>query len=289
MKQETLDAVAAILNHPFKGQRKTDVQLAQAAIQGHLGLKKGGPLQAVYPARHGSLTDGLREQNIPVRRTGIGLIAGLFYQLLVQQRRWRLLRSLQVDQGNTPWCVDATRCHWQLSLPVYGTLTYPLGALYELCKQIDPWPGEDGTSAEFMLTVCQNKELVESSWVWSGPQDNEAALRWLTEVGGLWFGSMWPEDAFRTRQFKLPDGTWTTDGVVEVAADAQWLYGHEVFLIGRQRNYKRMGPHIEGVQSWGQDNYGVRGRFWIPERDFFDRWMDPARGWGDLYGVVERT
>lgn len=284
---DVLRQVEEKLQHPFRGMRATDTQLARAALTGTLGWRRAS---RVLPRSvdHGSLTDGLQEKNIPVRRSGIGRAWSLLLELRQRQRRWRLLRNMQVDQGNTPWCVDATRCHWQLSLPVYGKLFHPLGTFYDLAKQIDPWPGQDGTSAEYMLTVCQQHSLVESAWWWTGPQDNDALIRWLVEVGGIWFGAMWPEDAFRTRQIKQPDGTYTTDGVVEVFPDAKWLYGHEVFLIGRQRNWKRQGPHIEGTQSWGKDNYGIEGRFFIPEQDFFDRWMHPDHGWGDAVGVVEQ-
>jgi hypothetical protein len=90
---------------------------------------------------------------------------------------------------------------------------------------------------------------------------------------------MWPEDAFRTGP----------DGIIRVADGASWLYGHEVFLIGRQRNYQRRGPHLEIQQSWGRYNYGIDGRAFIPEQTFFDRWMDAQQGWGDLIGVVEKA
>lgn len=277
MDQATLDQVADILQHPFRGLRATDPQLARAALTGTLGRRRH--LGTILASSHGSLTEGLREQGVVVHpRSVIERLRSYYRQLAIQSRRWYLRRAQQVDQGNTPWCVDATRCHWQLSLPVYGRLSHALGALYEECKKIDPWPGEDGTSAEYMLTVCQERGIVDSSWWYQGPQDADALLRWLTEVGGVWFGASWPEDAFRTRP----------DGVVEVRSDAQWLYGHETYLIGRQRNYRRMGPHIEGVQSWGRYNYGIDGRFFIPEQEFFDRWMHPDQGWGDAVGVVEK-
>ena len=280
------ERVAAKLGHPFHGRRKTDVQLARAALEGHLGWRRATKI-FVTPSDHGSLTEGLKEKRIPVSRTGVARLWTILAELRQRQRRWRLLRAMQVDQGNTPWCVDATRCHWQLSLPVYGRLTHPIGNLYAECKKIDPWPGQDGTSAEFMLTVCQQMGLVESAWWWYGQQDNDALIRWLVEVGGIWFGAMWPEDAFRTRI--TDQTTFATDGLIDVSAEAQWLYGHEVFLIGRHRNYQGMGPCLEGVQSWGQDNYGVRGRFWIREQEFFDRWMNPDLGWGDAVGVVEKS
>jgi hypothetical protein len=274
MNQEVLDQVAVILRHPFRGLRKTDPQLAQAALTGHLGLRRSRPAAEAAIREHGSLADGLRELKVPVRPKGVSRLRSL---LRILQRRWYLRRNLQVDQGQTPWCVDATRCHWQLSLPLYGRLTHLLGDLYEECKKIDPWPGEDGTSATYMLQVCERLGLVESSWWYSGPADAEATLRWLTEVGGLWFGAMWPESAFRTDDYGL------------VTAVGPWQYGHEVFLIGRTRSFRRLGPAIEGVQSWGQDNYGIRGRFWIREQDFFDHWMHPDQGWGDLVGVVEKA
>lgn len=272
MAADALRLAQEKLGHPL-GRRKTDDKLAQAAIHGHLGRRSSGLAGTVTRRVHGTgtLRQGIEEQ-APKGRVERALRS----TLLRLQRTWYLRRAEQIDQGNTPWCVDATRCHWQLSLPTHGHLTHPLGDLYTQCKQIDPWPGQDGTSAEFMLQVCQELGLVASSWWYTGPQDADAALRWLTEVGGLWFGVMLPESAFRT----------SAQGLIVTEGDP-WQYGHEMYLIGRTRNFHNMGPAIEGVQSWGVDNYGIRGRYWILERDFFDHWMNPDEGWGDLVGVVE--
>jgi hypothetical protein len=266
---------------PF-GNRATDPQLAMAVLTGHLGLRRAaaGAVETVLQRARATLRafPGLPDGH---PRRAAGGLRGLWQRL---QRVWYLRRALQVDQGTTPWCVDANRCHWQLALPTYGRLTHPLGELYAECKKIDPWPGEDGTSMWYMVQVLERLDLVTSSWWYQGPADADAALRWLSDTGGLSMGANWPEDAFRTR--RLADGT--TDGVIDVADDAEWLYGHEVFLIGREKNYRHMGPHIQGVQSWGLDNYGIRGRFWIPEADFLTRWLSPTQGAGDLCGLVER-
>jgi hypothetical protein len=272
MTTSLYEQVAAKLKHPFHGRRRTDPQLAQAALTGHLGMRReAARAQREVPiSGAGTLTDAA--WNLP-KRSGFGALLEHMY------RTWYLRRLMQVDQGQTPWCVDACRCHWQLSLPVYGKLTHPLGNLYAECKKIDPWPNEDGTSSEYMLEVCQSLGIVKSTWWYTGPQDADSALQWLTERSGLWLGAMWPESAFRT----------DADGIIHVADGDQWQYGHETYLIGRNPNYKRQGPHIQGVQSWGIENYGVRGRFWIPEKLFFDQWMNADMGWGDLVGVEEQV
>jgi hypothetical protein len=240
MTTSLYERVAEKLKHPFHGRRRTDPQLAQAALTGHLGMRReAARAQREVPiSGAGTLTDAA--WNLP-KRSGFGALLEHMY------RTWYLRRLMQVDQGQTPWCVDACRCHWQLS--------------------------------EYMLEVCQSLGIVKSTWWYTGPQDADSALQWLTERSGLWLGAMWPESAFRT----------DADGIIHVADGDQWQYGHETYLIGRNPNYKRQGPHIQGVQSWGIENYGVRGRFWIPEKLFFDQWMNADMGWGDLVGVEEQV
>lgn len=279
--QATVEAVATKLKRPphLFGHRKTDPYLADAVLRGHLGFRRASGYQP------NTLTAGLIALGIPLRREGWqARMAELRGELQRLARRWYLRRDLQIDQGNTPWCVDATRCHWQLSQPV-KQLTYPLGVLYDECKKIDPWPGQDGTAAQYMEQVLRAKGLIESAWWYGGPQDAHAAITWLIEKGGLFFGANWPESAFRTRI--IDRNTYGTDGLIQVTSGDPYQYGHETFLIGRTKDFKGLGPAIEGVQSWGVDNYGVRGRFWILEKDFFDHWMNPDEGWGDLGGFVE--
>jgi C1A family cysteine protease len=78
---------------------------------------------------------------------------------------------------------------------------------------------------------------------------------------------------FRTDQY----GLVTVEGPLE--------YGHETLVIGRTPNFRRLGPAVEIVNSWGLDNWGVMGRGWILEKDFFGRLMPEG---GDLVGVVEQ-
>jgi hypothetical protein len=266
-------AAAEELGHPM-GRRKADAYLARAVVRS-LGRIPSRPQDA-------SLSEGLRAVGIGVKPSGWSLaIAKLLHGLRLRSatvpprtsRRWYLRRLEQQDQGPTPHCVAFTQKHWELAVPTITRAGLPTAEMYGRAKQRDGWPGADGTSASAMLEVCQELGIVHSHWWWTGPSDDEAARRWLLDVGPLWFGAGWSESMFRTDQY----GLVTVEGPLE--------YGHETLVIGRTPNFRRLGPAVEIVNSWGLDNWGVMGRGWILEKDFFGRLMPEG---GDLVGVVEQ-
>lgn len=185
---------------------------------------------------------------------------------LPARKRWRLYKSQQLDQGNTPECVTHTGKHWELSLPTYTKTGLTAHEMYERCKAIDGFAGEDGTSGDALLQVYRTLGKV-ASWHWYADKDTEASDRWLLTKGPLWFGSAWAESMFRT----------DARGLVEVTGDL--LYGHEVIVIG----YDRTTGLYEICNSWGNDRFGIQGRGWIRRADFW-RLVDES---GDLIGVVE--
>jgi hypothetical protein len=184
---------------------------------------------------------------------------------LPSRKRWRLYRSQQLDQGNTPECVTHCGKHWERSLPTYTTTGLSAHEMYVRCKQIDPWPGEDGTSADALLQVYRALGKVES-WFWYDGNQMDA-LRWLLTKGPLWWGASWTESMFRT------------DAAGRLTVTGPRLYGHEVMVVGADMPNRL----AEIVQSWGNDRYGVQGRGWIAFDDLFDL-TDTT---GDLVGVVE--
>lgn len=265
------------------GNRATDLYLAVAALAGHTGRLPPHPDHK--PA--GSLTEGLEAAE---PRPGLVARAAARLRRAIgvepppvpprQTRRWYLRRGDQKDQGATPHCVAYCETHWEIANPTINRRGLPPAEMYRRAKQYDGYPGVDGTTAEAMLRVCRELGQVAAEWWWTGPQDTEAAIRWLVDYGPLWHGCGWSPSMFRTR--RLAD--FTTDGILEIPEGPLDL-GHEWCLVGRQKNYKREGPCIEACNSWGL-GFGIQGRAFIRERDFFERWMIEGRG--DLVGVTEQ-
>jgi hypothetical protein len=257
----------AKLGHPL-GRRKSDPYLARAVVRS-LGRIPSRPQDA-------SLSEGLRAHG-PKKRFELSDFFRVWFGGAMPakrtSRRWYLRRLEQQDQGPTPHCVAFTQKHWELSVPTITRRGLPTAEMYARAKERDGWPGADGTSASAMLEVCRALGIVHSHWWWTGASDDEAARRWLLDVGPLWFGAGWSESMFRTDQY----GLVTVEGPLE--------YGHETLVIGRTPNFRRLGPAVEIVNSWGLDTWGVMGRGWILEKDFFGRLMPEG---GDLVGVVEQ-
>jgi hypothetical protein len=255
----------ALLGHPL-GRRRTDDKLAYAVMR-TLGRSRRTRLPVLKPSYTESLSVGLVRQQSRAAETPLRSLFRRWH------RRWRLLRLEQLDQGNTPECVAFTQEHWKRSRPIHTLNARSPHEMYQMAKQRDGYPNEEGTDAHAMLSVCQELGMVESFWWWTGSQDNSAAIDWITEMGPLWFGAYWAESMFRTDPFGLIDVTGTLQ------------YGHETLVVGWQQNYRGMGPAFEICNSWGIDNWGLKGRGWITQSDFFDKLMADA---GDLVGVVEK-
>lgn len=263
-----------VLGHPL-GRRKTDDKLALAATLGHLGRSRPSATQVQPPLSSGTLTEGF-EHAIRRQRRAKGIFRRLFglQDVTPVSRRWWLPRLWQLDQGQTPQCVAYAFKHCELSRPIaQHNLGLPPAENYRRAKQIDGAPNEDGTYADAMLRVYEAQGLIDSSWWWSGPQDNDAANEWLLRIGGLALGAYWTESMFRTF---VRDGQETGLIVVE----GEFRYGHETWTIGYNKKLRRK----EIVQSWGNDNYGISGRGYI-EDEAWDRLM--AAG-GDLVGVLDK-
>jgi hypothetical protein len=268
INQALLFAQAAdILRHPM-GKRATDPYLAKAAIHGHTGRRAVGlgvPRGGTVP----SLSQGVerikrrRSRHQPTRS-----FADIRAAAERVARTWRLYRSQQVDQGQHPACVGATVEHWQKSLPVYTRKPYGFLDLYQRCKAIDGYPG-DGTDVLSMLKVCRELGLITADeWWYQGSQDNEALDWWFLNKGGLWVGVNMTESMFRSG----PDGA--------VVVEGEPRYGHEMFFAGTDRTKRRRW----GVQSWGVNNYGDRGRFYWTDSQWDWLWNNAVL---DCVGVEE--
>jgi hypothetical protein len=273
------------------GRRTTDLYLAVAAINGNTGRLR--PPRDPQADGKGSLADGLidttprphlaaRIRDTLRRMVGAESVPPPPPR---ETRRWYLRRADQRDQGATPHCVAYTEKHWEISNPTINRRGLPPAEMYRRAKLYDGFPGQDGTTADAMLRVCRELGMIAADWWWTGPHDSDAAIRWVVDVGPLWQGVGWHPSMFRTRNTAAPGAGYDTDGVLEIP-DGPLDLGHETCWIGRQRNYKGEGPCLEGVNSWGP-TFGILGRFFVRERDFFERWMPVDKGWGDLVGVTE--
>jgi hypothetical protein len=199
MTADLLNRAAEKLGHPM--QRVTDPYLAVAALSGPVAevgrtheakLTGMGRIPSKPPANR-PLTDGLREAR---GDEGGGFLAGirrLFRRsgtapVEMDARTWRLNRNFQLNQGQTPQCVAYTKTHWHLTVPTYTRLREAMSPadFYARCKQIDGWPNADGTTAQAALQVATEEGVVESSWWWTGPQDNDAARTRGQTLGARW-------------------------------------------------------------------------------------------------------
>lgn len=275
------------LNHPV-GRRKTDDQLIMATHIGHVGRLAGPPAGTfghpiqpiVGPER--SLTRGFDDAVRPLLRKPRRLLdprswfRGAPAVLPTRYARLhRLVRALQQDQDGTPQCVAYTKKHWELASPIGGGKRRPPAEDYARAKELDGWPGADGTTGWAMLQVAEEQGMVESSWWWTGPDDDEAARDWLLYFGSLWNGADWTEAMFRA-----DPSNGFPDGLLQPGA-GPFIYGHETLVLGA--NTRRKTRTI--LNSWGRANWGVDGRAEIPEEEF-SRLMIEGRG--DLVGVIER-
>jgi hypothetical protein len=251
------DRARHLLGHPI-GNRASDPQLAVAVVHGHLGR-----LRSAHPVTR-SLDDGYRAARHRRPRAHVAVPR--------TSRVWRLYRSQQLDQGQTPHCVAYTETHWERSLPTYNRTGLTPAEKYLRAKQFDGYPTEDGTTAYAMMEVCRQLGLVHSHWWWQGLSDMDAAIRWLLDIGPLWWGAGWSESMFRT------------DALGVIHPTGPMPYGHETLWCGYHRNYKRLGPCIQAANSWGNQNFGLQGRFWIRLNDFTEILSHDT----DLVGVIEQ-
>lgn len=262
-----MEQAAEILQHPM-GNRTTDPQLALAAVLGHLGRRRSGPMPG------GRLTEGVKALR---RRQAAekGLFSLMRHTLfgaapvvIPTKRTWRMPRAWQLDQGDTPQCVAFAKAHWHLSLPI--ALMHPVPAAdYMRAKQLDLHPDEEGTDAAAMLKVALEQGVVDSSWWWRGPADTEAMDEWILTKGPVWFGAYWSESMFRT----------DPNARGRMVVSGPLLYGHETILIGSDRKAKTRTV----LNSWGT-GWGNEGRGILADADF-DRMMDEG---GDVVAVIER-
>ncbi len=237
------------------------VELATAAAERPSGfgrVKSTDPRNADYPLE--AVDRPLVRRRLLARRV-----------MLPDARMWRLYRRDQVDQGNTPWCVEASARHTQLAMPTFRRAPGPFGELYARAKLIDGAPGEDGTNANAMLTVLRTAGAVASWWWYTVDQAPELLDRWLLTQGPVMFGANWTDLMLQTDE----------QGRSEVG-DGPFYLGHEVVLLGFNRHTKRTTV----VNSWGLDRWGIDGRGSLSYEDRA-KLFDPSKGWADAIGVID--
>ncbi len=237
------------------------VELATAAAERPSGF---GRIKSTDP----------RDKNYPLEAVTVPLVRRRLLSrraTLPDARLWRLYRRDQIDQGNPPWCVEASARHAQLSRPIFRDDPTPFGTLYAAAKLIDGAPGQDGTNANAMLSVLRAREAVASWWWYTADQDPELLDRWLLTQGPVMFGANWTDLMLQTDD----------QGRAEVG-DGPFYLGHEVVFLGFNRYTKRTTI----VNSWGLDRWGIDGRGTISYEDRA-KLFDPTKGWADAVGVID--
>jgi hypothetical protein len=91
------------------------------------------------------------------------------------------------DQGQTPECVGFSASK---VINKYNGYAFDANWLYDQCKLIDPWPGEDGTSARYACDVLRRLghwRTISGHRVKAGPQKAHgiASNSWATSVDGI--------------------------------------------------------------------------------------------------------
>ena len=163
--------------------------------------------------------------------------------------------------------------------------------LYWNCKKIDIWPGEEGTSIRYAMTVL-NKIGVPTEKAWPYDDVNIGKPKSWAAMISKWalIHSYWRINNLIELKAALKDGPVSIgiacfleifyvgfDGVIKYPANPNEIYGgHAVCAVGFDDNSKR----IKFKNSWGKD-WGDRGYGYI-SYDYINDFMWDAWACKDL-------
>ena len=159
--------------------------------------------------------------------------------------------------------------------------------LYYKCKEIDSWPGEEGTSIRYAMKIL-NKVGVpcESAWPYDdsykGKPKRWAKLVSKWSLGGEYLRLDTPENIINSlgTNGPLPIGVGvflemfyaTSDGIVSYPKDPNTCYGgHAICLVGWNPETRMFKFKNSWGTSWGENGYGYLPYDYI--KDFcWDAW-----------------
>ena len=150
--------------------------------------------------------------------------------------------------------------------------------IYWMAKEIDPWPGEEGTSIRSGMKVL-NKLGVPCEGAWEYDDLVKGKPKSWSHLVARWarIGSYWRVENLKELKLALADGPVPIGivcfeeifhvnrrGLVSYPRYPEWYYGsHAVCAVGYDDNHRRFGPVIKFKNSWGP-RWGSRGYGYLP-------------------------
>jgi hypothetical protein len=139
-----------------------------------------------------------------------------------------------LDQLKTPHCVGFSWAGWGISSPVEDDWNNTHGHdIYSRCKQIDGFPGKDGSTVRAGAKVLRAMGRL-GTYFFAGSVDE--ALDYLSKFGPVIFGTIWTEGLFKP--------TWIGK---TIRPTGKVLGGHAWLAIGVDVSY------VTIRNSWGTD------------------------------------
>lgn len=159
--------------------------------------------------------------------------------------------------------------------------------LYYKCKDIDYWPGQEGTSIRFAMQILHNVGVpCEKAWEYNaryvGKPKRWANLISKWALGGEYIRLQSPEDVIKSLKTNGPVcvgvGCFleifytTSDGIVAYPADPNTCYGgHAICLVGWNPETRMFKFKNSWSANWGENGYGYLSYDYI--KDFcWDGW-----------------
>ena len=187
----------------------------------------------------------------------------------VIKRLW--LTGSVLDQGPTPECVAFSGVQYLKTAPIQNNPAFSPLELYEECKKIDGFAGEDGTTVEALFKVLKAKGFVES-FHWAETTDD--AINWILNYGPVVMGFLVDGGVFEDAE---------GDFFVNISGQGD---GHAVLLSGADID-KLCPDGSRGAarltNSWGTGWY-CGGKAWISFTDL-KKVLDTG---GELVAAVEK-
>jgi len=159
--------------------------------------------------------------------------------------------------------------------------------MYYKCKEIDYWPGEEGTSIRFAMQIlnrvgvpCEKAWPYNDSYVGKPKRWANLVSKWA--LGGEYIRMSSPEDIINSLGTNGPLAIGvavflemfyaTSNGIVNYPSDPNQMYGgHAICLVGWNPETRMFKFKNSWGTSWGQSGYGYLSYDYI--RDFcWDAW-----------------
>lgn len=169
-------------------------------------------------------------------------------------RSW-LVKKPVLDQGPTSQCVAYSGVAYLKAHPVVNK-PVDMVELYQACRKVDEWPGEDydGTSVRALFKTFKTRGYVDSyHWAW----DVFTVVQHVLTTGPVVMGTTWKEQMFYPGK----------NGYIRAVGPD--IGGHAYLIVcvnTRRKNPDGTVGAARILNSWGED-WGQQGRAWISFAD----------------------